>query len=172
MDRTASSWLFDPPAARSAVLARRRPGAHPVECVVSDAVWADVVRLLRWATADTSGDPDLAAGTWWRLAAGCADLLRRMPGLCAEICEPCAFEAVVDPAADLPGPERIGLVTGKVLALLLSPEPVPLRVLAAEVDALGEAAVHALAEQEAGTGVDRPHRPPSGRIEVRPCTRP
>ena len=160
---------------RGEALAHRVPGGRPVDDVVTGVVWGDVVRLLRWATGGARGPPGLRAGTWWRLAAGCADLLRRMPGLCAEICEPCAFEAVVDPAADLPGPERIGLVTGKVLALLLSPEPVPLRVLAAEVDALGEAAVHALAEQEAGTGVDRPHRPhrqPSGRIEVRPCTRP
>ena len=158
MDRTAAPWLFDVPAARSAVLARRRPGARPVECVVSDAVWGDVVRLLRWATAGTSGDPGLATGSYGRLAAGCADLLRRMPGLCAEVGEPCTFDAVVDLAADLPAPERVELVTGRVLALLLSPEPVALRVLAAEVDALGSATIHALAELDVGSRVDLPPR--------------
>ena len=150
MDLDVADWLFDPPVSRAAVLARRPPGSRPVECVVSDVVWGDVVRLLRWATAGTSGDARLVTGAWWRLAAGCADLLRRLPGLCDEVCEPWGPDAPAEPLEDLPGRERIERAGARLVALLRSPEPVPLRVLAAEVDALGEAAVCALAEQAPG----------------------
>lgn len=147
MDDDPARWLFDPTTARELVLARR-PGGRlvPVRCVVSDVVWGDVVRLLRWASAATHGDPALAAGTWWRLAASCADLLRRLPGLSDELAEPWALDVEVSLPPDLSPTDRIEAAAGRLAALLLGHEPVPLRRLAAEVDALGAAAVSAVAD--------------------------
>ena len=87
MDDELRRLLFDPGATRDLVLARRPLPRSAVACVVSDVVWTEVVRLLRWAAAGTQGAPNLQSGTWWRLAAGCADLLRRLPGLSAELGE-------------------------------------------------------------------------------------
>ncbi len=143
-------WLFDPATTRALVLARRPAGGRPVEDVVSDVVWGEVVRLLRWASAGTQGSAALRAGSWWRLAAGCAALLRRLPALSAEIAEPWA---VVPPPSSLdgvPADARVGVVAGRLAALLRSGQPVPLRRLAAEVDALGQAAVQALAADSLG----------------------
>ena len=42
---------------------------------------------------------------------------------------------------------RIELVAGRLARLLRSSGPVPLRTLAGEIDALGESAIHALAER-------------------------
>jgi hypothetical protein len=138
-------WLFDPETAHATVLAHRPPGCSAMTCVVSDVVWADVVGLLRWADAGTRAPGPLAAGTWWRLAAGCAELLRRLPGLCAELGEP--WDVRGRPGEDeLPAPERVALTTARLTRLLRSPRPVPLRRLATEVDALGAAAVGALVE--------------------------
>ena len=88
MDDDLRNRLFDPQAAHGLVLARRPPSRSAVADVVSDVVWHDVVVLLRWAAAGTRGAPELEAGRWWRLASGCADLLRRLPGLSDELEEP------------------------------------------------------------------------------------
>ena len=88
--------------------------------VVSDVVWADVVGLLRWADAGTRGAGQLESGTWWRLAAGCADLLRRLPGLSAEIGEPWS----IPPATDGDGPTgraRVAVVADRLAWALRSP---------------------------------------------------
>ena len=144
MDGTPARWLFDPDTTRALVLTRRFPAGRPVEDVVSDVVWGEVVGLLRWAVAGANGPADLRVGTWWRLAAGCAALLRRLPGLTAEIAQPWAV--LPPPAApDAVPAERVAAVAGRLAALLRSDERVPLPVLAAEVDALGEAAVQAIA---------------------------
>ncbi|MCF6744511.1 hypothetical protein E9529_09505 [Blastococcus sp. KM273128] len=145
MDDDATGQLFDATAARTVVLARRPPGACAVECVVSDVVWGEVVRLLRWATAGTRGDRTLQVGAWWRLAGGCADLLRRLPRLCDEIAEPWGLDGGAPVPPELDAGDRIALAADRVVALLQSPRPVPLRTLAAEVDALGSAALSALA---------------------------
>ena len=145
MDAELRTRLFDPQAAHGLVLARRPPSRSAVADVVSDVVWQDVVVLLRWAAAGTRGAPELEAGRWWRLASGCADLLRRLPGLSDELEEP--WRPVGD--ADIPvrsGPDRIEEATRRLERLLRSPAPLPLAVLAAEIDALGAAAVSALAE--------------------------
>ena len=146
MDDESTTWLFDPATTRQLVLARRPPGRSAVDCVVSDVVWSEVVCLLRWARASARGTA-IETGTWWRLAASCADLLRRLPGLSAEISEPWGIDG---PAGILPGiaaTARIELVAGRLARLLRSSGPVPLRTLAAEIDALGESAIHALAER-------------------------
>ncbi|WP_448628300.1 hypothetical protein [Geodermatophilus sp. URMC 64] len=145
MDDDLRARLFDPAAAHDLVLARRPAVPTAVQGVVSDVVWGEVVRLLRWATADTGGSAVLESGTWWRLAAGCAEFLRRYPGLSAELDEP--WDAV--PPPDLPGPgaARVAAAAARLAALLRSVEPLPLRRLAAEVDALGAAAIGALAER-------------------------
>ncbi|MGY2066085.1 hypothetical protein [Blastococcus sp. SYSU DS0619] len=144
MDVDPTGLLFDCTAARTVVLARRPANGCAVECVVSDVVWGDVVRLLRWATADPRDDPGLRAGTWERLAVACADLLRRLPGLCDEIAEPWGIDGPAVPPG-LDAPARIDRAAGRIAELLGSPYPVPLRALAAEVDALGSAAFQALA---------------------------
>ncbi|SEO45484.1 hypothetical protein [Trujillonella endophytica] len=139
------TWLFDPATAHATVLAHRPAGCTAVECVVSDAVWADVVGLLRWADAGTRVPAPLAAGTWWRLATGCAALLRRLPGLCAELDEPWAVQGL--PGEDeRPAAERLIRATGRLAGLLSAPAPVPLRRLASAVDALGAAAIAVLVE--------------------------
>jgi hypothetical protein len=140
--------LFDPPAAHALVLAHRPPAATAVAAVVSDAVWSDVVRLLRWATADPQGDSARQTGTWWRLAAGCADLLRRLPGLGDEVEEPYLSAEPSDRAGDLSPGQRMTAAAADLAGLLNTPIRVPLAVLAARVDALGAAAVSALAERE------------------------
>ncbi len=147
VDRTGGGdrWLFDPHTSRAVVLARRPPGGRPVEHVVSDVVWGEVVRLLRWATAGTSGTAALQTGSWWRLAAGCAALLRRLPALSAEIAEPWSPDPPAAVPPGLPARARVGLVAGRLATLLRSGRPVALHHLAAEVDALGEAAVQAIA---------------------------
>ncbi len=55
-----------------------------------------------------------------------------------------AVDNVVHPV-DLPPVQRIDRAAERLTALLRRPAPVPLRDLAAEVDALGEAAVQAIA---------------------------
>lgn len=145
MDGDPGPWLFDPSTTRALVLAQRSPGGRPVEDVVSDVVWGDVVRLLRWAAAGASGPPGLRVGTWWRLAAGCAALLRRLPALSAEIAQPWSVLPPEPAAADVPPAQRIDQVAARLTTLLRSGRPVALRVLAPEVDALGEAAVLAIA---------------------------
>jgi hypothetical protein len=144
MDDDLRHWLFDPAGAHRLVLARRPAHSSPVTCVVSDVVWHDVVHLLRWSAA-TTRTAGVDAARWWRLAAGCADLLRRLPALCDELGEPWDRAAPPDDA-DLPGTTRVTLATGRLAALLRAEGPVPLCRLAADVDALGAAAISALAQ--------------------------
>jgi hypothetical protein len=145
MDDDLRRRLFDPVTAHHLVLARRPFPRSAVACVVSDVVWHDVVRLLRWATACTGGLNELESGRWWRLAAGCADLLRRLPALCDEVGEPWGPTAPADDP-ELPGTTRVAFAGVRLAALLRAQEPVPLRWLAGDVDALGAAAISALAE--------------------------
>ena len=112
----------------------------------SDVVWTEVVRLLRWSAAGTHGTPSLQAGTWWRLAAGCADLLRRLPGLSAELGEGWTREPEPDADADRTGTERVQRAATRLTGLLHSTGPVPLHRLATGVDQLGAAAISALVE--------------------------
>src|SRR4051812_47749013 len=147
MDDDLRASLFDPTASHDLVLARRPPVPTAVQGVVSDVVWGEVVRLLRWAAADTGGSPGLQTGPWWRLAGGRAGFLRRYPGLSAEIEEPWDVVALPDPPATAAGAARVAAAAERLAALLRSAEPPPLRRLAAEVDALGAAAISALAEQ-------------------------
>jgi hypothetical protein len=144
MDDDLRHELFDPAGAHRLVLARRPPSSSPVTCVVSDVVWQDVVQLLRWSAATTSR-AEVDAGRWWRLAAGCADLLRKLPALCDELGEPWGPTASADDEA-LSGTDRLGSATARLAALLRTAEPVPLRRLAWDVDALGAAAISALAQ--------------------------
>ena len=149
MDDDLRRSLFDPDGAHRLVLARRPADPSALTCVVSDVVWQEVVHLLRWSAA-TTGSAEVDAGRWWRLAAGCADLLRRMPALCDELGEPWGPTAPADDP-ELPGATRVALAAGRLGALLRSSEPVPLRWLAGEVDTLGSAAISALAQSSSWT---------------------
>lgn len=154
MDDDLRRRLFDPTTAHRLVLARRPFPRSAVADVVSDVVWHDVVRLLRWATAGTGGLNELESGRWWRLAAGCADLLRRLPGLSDELDEdwqphpPTEAGQVAD---DPRGEARVLRIAERLAALLRTGEPMSLQRLAVEVDELGAAAIGALAEQPAWT---------------------
>jgi hypothetical protein len=117
--------------------------------VVSDRVWRDVVELLRWASGAAHAVPALRAGAWWRLAAGCADLLRRLPALADELAEHWdagTAEDIVDPGAEVPGAERVQAVARRLATELVGAGPLDLQRLAVLVDALGAAAVAALAD--------------------------
>jgi hypothetical protein len=154
MDDDLRRWLFDPTTAHDLVLARRPSSRTAVACVVSDVVWHDVVRLLRWATASTGGFSDLESGRLWRLAASCADLLRRLPGLCDELGEgwdPAPFDHPGGEVSDAGGSARVERSAARLAGLLRSGGPVSLQRLGAEIDALGAAAIGALAEQETWT---------------------
>ena len=154
MDDDLRQWLFDPADAQRLVLARRPPGSTAMTSVVSDVVWHDVVHLLRWS-ASTTTSADVDAGRWWRLAAACADLLRRLPALCDELGEPWGVTAPADDA-DLPAPTRVAVSTVRLAGLLRAQEPVPLRRLAGEVDALGAAAISAYADASSWAVPERP----------------
>jgi hypothetical protein len=154
MDDDLRRRLFDPTTAHRLVLDRRPVPRSAVACVVSDVVWHDVVRLLRWATAGTGGQNELDSGRWWRLAASCADLLRRLPGLCDELGEPWRPDPLSDPGRATSGADgeaRVQQVAARLAALLDSADRVPLQDLALEIDALGAAAISALAGQWACT---------------------
>lgn len=144
MDDDLRRELFDPEGAHRLVLARRPPHPSAVTCVVSDVVWQDVVQLLRWSAA-TTASAGVDAGRWWRLAAGSADLLRRLPALCDEVGEAWGPTGPADDP-ELPAATRVAFAGVRLAALLCSPDPVPLRRLAGEVDALGAAAISAYAE--------------------------
>jgi hypothetical protein len=155
MDDDPRHWLFDPATTHALVLAHRPAEPSAMTCVVSDTVWRDVVRLLRWATADTGRGAELDSGRWWRLAAGCADLLRRLPGLSDELSEP--WRSTSPPFdEESPAGARVTAAVARLTRLLQSPEPLPLRALAVEVDALGAAAIGTLAERSSWTVPDMP----------------
>jgi hypothetical protein len=145
MDASTRRWLYDPSTTRELVLAHRPSGSSVVSVVVSDVVWRDVVRLLRWADAGTRNAGELESGTWWRLAASCADLLRRLPGLSAEIGEPWHVPMTADDDGGT-GAERVARIVDRLAGQLGSGRALPLSELAGEVDALGAAAVSALVE--------------------------
>jgi hypothetical protein len=146
MDDDSHRWLFDPTLAHRMVPAHRCEPGSAVSCVISDAVWQEVIGLLRWATASTGRAPDLEPGRWWRLAAACADLLRRLPALGDEIGEP--WRPAAPPAeATSVGVERVAEASDRLLALVRSAEALPLARLAVAIDALGAAAVSALVEE-------------------------
>ncbi len=147
MDDDPRRWLFDPPTARRLVLARRPVPRSAVSGVVSDVVWTDVVRLLRWATADAGGRTGLEAGRWWRLAAACADLHRRLPALVDEVGEPWQNDDAVPESVGLDGEARVARAAARLAELLRADGPVPLQTVAAEIDALGAAALGAYAER-------------------------
>ena len=149
MDDDLRQRLYDPAGSHRLVLARRPPHPDAVTCVVSDVVWLQVVRLLRWSAA-TTDTVDVDTGRWWRLAAGCADLLHRLPGLCDELGEPYGPTGPADDP-ELPGTTRVALATGRLAGLLCSSDAVALRRLAGEVDALGAAAISALAQTSSWT---------------------
>jgi hypothetical protein len=149
MEDDVRRQLFDPWRAQAMVLAHRPLAASALAAVVSDAVWSDVVRLLRWAAADAHGIPVRRYGMWWRLATGCADLLRRLPALGDEVEEPYAAAPADDAETGTPV-ERIARAADRLAALLRDPDPIPLRLLATRIDDLGAAAVSALAERDVG----------------------
>jgi hypothetical protein len=155
MDDDPRLWLFDPTTTRRLVLAHRPAEPSAMTCVVSDLVWQDVVRLLRWASADTGRAAKLEAGRWWRLAAGCADLLRRLPALSDELSEPWRPSS---PPVDYDGPAaaRVQAAVARLTRLLRAPDPLPLRALAFEIDALGAAAIGTLAERSSWAIPDMP----------------
>src|SRR4051794_21286150 len=144
MDDRLRSRLFDPSGARALILARRPPGGSAVAAVVSDALWQEVVVLLRWTAASTAASPDLDPGRWWRLACGCAELLRRMPALCDELGEDWDRPTVAED--DAGGAARAEHSAERLLGLLRASSPVPLRTVAGEIDSLGAAAITAYAE--------------------------
>ena len=144
MDDELRSRLFDPRAASELVLARRPSTRSAVADVVSDVVWHEIVVLLRWAAADTHGSLELETGRWWRLATGCADLLRRLPALSDELAEPWQPAGRVE-AVPRTGKAGVEQACRRLVRLLRSPAAPPLALLAAEIDALGEAAITALA---------------------------
>jgi hypothetical protein len=148
MDDALRQDLFDPDASHDLVLGHRPCPHTAVRCVVSDVVWSEVVCLLRWANAGTGGSAALQTGAWWRLAAHCAALLRRFPALSAEIGEPwCSAPPVHLPGAS--GAERVDAAAARLAVMLRCPTQLPLCAVAAEIDALGGAAVTALAEHAA-----------------------
>jgi len=133
------------------VRAHRPPAAGAARTVVSDAVWSDVLGLLRWAEATLTCPADLTSGTAWRTAAGAAALLRRLPGLCDEL-------GLVWPGAQ-PGAEpeggaaaqRLRTAVDRLAVLLCSPDvgavdrlAATVVTLARDVDEVGAAAIAVL----------------------------
>ena len=146
VDTLLRRTLFDPSAADALVLARRPEPGSVVQDVVSDLVWQEVVRLLRWASATTRAGTPVPPGIYWRLAAGCAHLLRLLPGLSSEIDEAWRPAASTGVASQVRGAERIQQVAGRLAGLLRAGGPVPLSRLSADVDDLGSAAIQAIAD--------------------------
>lgn len=142
-------WLYDPSLGGVLVRAHRPAAGGAVGSVVSDVVWTDVLTLLRWAEATLRCRPDVAAGTAWRTAAASAALLRRLPGLCAEVGLPWPGVQAVESAAG--GAERLRAAADRLGARLRSPgaevlHPEQMAGVAADVDEIGAAAIAVLAE--------------------------
>jgi hypothetical protein len=155
MDASTRHWLYDPSTTHDLVVAHRPAARSVVSVVVSDVVWADVVRLLRWADAGMRAADELEAGTWWRLAASCAELLRRLPGLSAEVDETWTIPSATEDTSEATGRARVDRIAGRLAAHLRSGRQLPLTELAGEVDALGGAAISALAERSGWTLPER-----------------
>jgi hypothetical protein len=139
-------WLYDPAGSAAVVRAHRPAGGGAATCVVSDALWGDVLCLVRWAHAALAGPVGLRAGTAWRTAAASAALLHRLPALCDELGE-CWRVPAVEPPTGGPAAARLRSSTDQLALRLRAPaDRTPLCVLAAEVDEVGAAAVAVLAE--------------------------
>lgn len=145
-------WLYDPSAGGLVVRAHRPPSAGAAAVVVSDAVWRDVLGLVRWAAATLDCAPGLVGGMAWRTAASSAALLRRLPGLC--VAAGLDWPGVPDGAESAEGSARARMRTAadRLAALLGAPhaelgDPALLAAVAADVDAVGAAAIALVAEE-------------------------
>jgi hypothetical protein len=133
--------LYEPGAGRALVLAHRPAGGGAARNVVSDAVWSDVLVVLRWARATLRCRPELLPGVAWRTAAAAAALLRRLPALGDELGECWRLEAAA-PTAGGTERERLQAAAERLESRLRTPaEALPLCRLAVETDAVGAAAV-------------------------------
>jgi len=151
-------WLYDPSVGGLLVRAHRPPTAGAVGSVVSDALWSDVLALVRWAEATLGCGTGLVAGTAWRTASASAALLRRLPGLCGELGLAWPGVPVPAPQADGSAPERLRAAADRLAGHLWSPveglgDRDLLEAVAADVDAVGAAAIALLAERADWTGV-------------------
>jgi hypothetical protein len=144
-------WLFDPAMGGVLVRAHRSPAAGAAGDVVSDVLWSEVLGLLRWAEATLGCAPTLAEGAAWRTAATAAAVLRRLPGLCAEAGTAWPGAQGDPEEVALPGRQRLAAAADRLAGLLCTcptaMDPLALvgRV-AADVDAVGAAAIALLAE--------------------------
>jgi hypothetical protein len=145
-------WLYDPALGGVLVRAHRSPAAGAASSVVSDVVWSDVLRVLRWAEATLRCPPDQLGRTAWRTAAASAALLRRLPGLCAEAGVAWPGPAAAPAAAEVPAPLRLRTAADRLALRLWSPEEGsagPLRTalddLARDLDEVGASAIAVLA---------------------------
>jgi hypothetical protein len=150
---TRRPWLYDLSLGGVLVRAHRAPAGGAAGSVVSDAVWGDVLGVLRWAEATLTCPPELTGGTAWRTAAASAGLLRRLPGLCAEAGVAWPGPAPAAEAGDVPAARRLRAAADRLALRLCSPEEGvtgPLRAaladLAGDVDEVGAAAIALLAE--------------------------
>jgi hypothetical protein len=144
-------WLYDPAVGGVLVRAHRSPAGGPAADVLSDVLWSEVLGVLRWADATLGCPPALAEGAAWRAAASAAGLLRRLPGLCAEAGLPWPGAHADPDEAAVPGRERLAAAADRLAGLLcagpLPEDPLELVVrVATDVDAIGAAAIAALAE--------------------------
>ena len=168
-------WLYDPSLGGVLVRAHRAPGAGAAGSVLSDAVWTDILGLLRWAEATMTCPPELAGGSAWRTAVAAAALLRRLPGMCAEAgvpwpgpaTQPVSTQPVpAEPVlAELPAGARLRMAADRLALRLCSPgegAAGPLRHavgdLARDVDEIGAAAVAVLAGETDWAGAADRHR--------------
>ena len=137
------------------VRGHRPPAAGALDSVVSDVVWSEVLGLLRWAEATLTCRAELAGGTAWRTAAASAALLRRLPGLCAEVGVAWTGPTGEPVAAAVGAAVRLRTAADRLARRLCSPEgrdgrPVVLAAvlgdLARDVDEIGAAAIAVLVE--------------------------
>ena len=151
-------WLYDPSVGGSLVRAHRPPAAGAVGSVVSDAVWGDVLALVRWAEATLGCAAELVPGTAWRTAAASAGLLRRLPGFCGELAVAWPGVPVPTPEPDGDGRQRLCAAADRLATHLWSPaeglgDHALLAAVAADVDEVGASAIALLAERADWSGV-------------------
>ncbi len=151
---TVHPWLYDPAGVDQLVRARRPvvPSRSVVGDVVSDVVWSSVVPLLRWSDAALVGPPAVLEHAAWQVAAGAAELLRRLPGLSDELGEPLVPQAPAVDGIQQPG-ARLVAATEVLAGWLRGPEVVTLQQVADRVDRLGAAAVALLAARADWSGL-------------------
>ena len=151
-------WLYDPAVGGLLVRAHRPPAAGAVGSLVSDALWSDVLALVRWAEATLGCGTGLVAGTAWRTAAASAGLLRRLPGLCGELGLAWPGASVPAPEVDGGARERLRAAVDRLAGHLWSSveglgDRDLLGAVAADVDEVGAAAIALLAERADWAGV-------------------